>query len=170
MHGVSGSTTYIVKMYLLHKVYSDGSSTHEAFTQALWEEAMHLPSLKKFWGHADGDCVDPQHELLAKRRQLGAELTPEQHAMADAIDPGWIGDRGAPAEAAPPVPPQVEELQQSVEFPPPQCPNILLERQLLSEMSGLCLDDVRATVLPEIESKLDELPPAADKRGQFLLF
>jgi hypothetical protein len=167
---------------LLHKEYRDGSVEHEQFTQAAWEEAMHLKSLRTFWGHAPDNCVDPLHDLLAANRRRGYRMTAAQHALADRVDPGWSGDRNseviadigevlAPGqEPAEPGHDLIAIAQQLVEFPPPPPQSRVEEIKLMSEMSGMCTEDVRSIFWRKLESQLEKLPPVVEKTGQFRLF
>jgi hypothetical protein len=50
-------------------------------------------------------------------------------------------------------------------------PEVPLTPQLLSQMSGMCIDDCKDVLAPpRKELPPQELEPLADKRGQLLLF
>ena len=154
---------------VLHKVLQDGSIVHEEFSKEAWERAMHDPTLSRFWGHPPGDEEDPVGAHWAKLRREGYPCGPKQHEFADREDSTWVGSRGIelvePPKVAPP--PLRPILTDPVTWPP----EVPLTPQLLSQMSGLCIDDCKDVLAPSREElPPQELEPLADKRGQFLLF
>jgi hypothetical protein len=154
---------------VLHKVLQDGSAVHEDFSKESWERAMHDDTLLRFWGHPPGDEGDPVGVHWAKLRREGYPCGPKQHEFADREDPAWAGSRGIelvePPKVAPPPPRPI--LTDPVTWPP----EVPLTPQLLSQMSGLCIDDCKDVLAPpRKELPPRELEPLADKRGQLLLF
>lgn len=157
----------------LHKILKDGFTTHEDFSQVAWESAMRDPGVARHWGHPPRDCHDPVARHWARLRREGYPCGPKQHAHADRDDPGWAGVREielvktpvlAPPRAGPPGPPP---LTDPVSWPP-ESP---LTPQLLSQMSGMAIDDAKDILAaPRKELPPTEVGPMADKRGQFLLF
>jgi hypothetical protein len=152
-----------------HKVLKDGSFVHEDFSKEAWERAMHDPEVATHWGHRLDDCHDPVARHWAKLRREGYPCGPKQHEFADREDPAWIGSRGIelvePPKVAPPPPRPI--LTDPVVWPP----ETLLTPQLLSQMSGLCVDDCKDILAPPRK----ELPPSepmplVNKKGQYLLF
>lgn len=153
-----------------HKVLNDGSLIHEDFTKEAWERAMHDPEVATHWGHRPGDCHDPVSRHWARLRREGYACGPKQHALADREDPTWVGSRSVELVELPkvaPPPPERYICQDPVSWPP----EVPLTPRLLSEMSGLCVDDCKDILAGPVK----ELPPAergpmADKRGQYMLF
>jgi hypothetical protein len=154
---------------VIHKQYLDGTIEHEPFSRLAWEEAQVLRKhYAKLWAHAPTDCVDPAVEILgrsdANRQKFADTATSTSDASctssgAVTVPTSWDSSLGP-----------FRRWDGPVEFPPPYCGTAITELHFLSQMSGLCVDDARATMLPKIESKLSELPPPIDRRGQFLLF
>ena len=154
---------------ILHKVLEDSTVVHEDFSKESWERAMHDSTLIRFWGHPPGDEKDPVCAHWAKLRREGYPCGPKQHEFADREDPAWVGSRGIelvePPKVAPP--PSRPILTDPVTWPP----EVSLTPQLLSQMSGLCIDDCKDVLAPpRKELPPRELEPLADKRGQLLLF
>ena len=130
---------------------------------------MHDSTLLRFWGHPPGNEKDPVGAHWAKLRRDGYPCGPKQHALADREDPTWAGSRSVelvePPKVAPPQPRPI--LTDPVPWPP----EVPLTPHLLSQMSGLCIDDCKDVLAPSREElPPQELEPLADKRGQFLLF
>ena len=155
---------------VLHKVLQDGSIVHEDFSKESWERAMHDASLLRFWGHPPGEEKDPVGAQWAKLRREGYPCGPKQHEFADREDPAWVGSRGIelvePPKVAPP-PPKRYICQDPINWPP----EVPLTPRLLSEMSGLCIDDCKSILTgPVKELPPTECGPMVDKRGQYMLF
>ena len=154
---------------VLHKVHQENSVVHEDFSKESWERAMHDAALLRFWGHSPGDERDPVGAQWAKLRREGYPCGPKQHEFADREDPAWAGSRGIELVEQPKVapPPPRPILTDPVVWPP----ETLLTPQLLSQMSGLCIDDCKDILAPPRK----ELPPSepmplVNKKGQYLLF
>lgn len=154
---------------VLHKVLQDSSVVHEDFTKESWERAMHDATLLRFWGHPPGDERDIVGAHWAKLRREGYPCGSREHEFADREDPEWVGNRGIelvkPPKVAPPPPRPI--LTEAIIWPP-ETP---LTPQLLSQMSGLCVDDCKSILAgPVKELPSTEREPMADKWGQLLLF
>ena len=154
---------------VLHKVHQDGSVVHEDFSKESWERAMHDSEVATHWGHRPDDCHDPVARHWAKLRREGYHCGPKQHEFADREDPAWVGSRSVelvePPKVTPPPPRPI--LTDPVTWPP----EVPLTPQLLSQMSGMCIDDCKDVLAPPREElPPQELEPLADKRGQLLLF
>jgi hypothetical protein len=147
---------------VIHKEYSDGSIEHEPFSRSNWEESLACRKhYSRLWAHSPNDCTASakDFERIKSLNSGGPEET-------SGTQPGIVLVSGSSEFD----PPQAPPTPLPIEFPPPSCGNALTELQFVSQLSGLSVDDARQCMLPKIESKLKDLPPATDRNGQFLFF
>lgn len=133
---------------ILHKVLTDGSWSHEEFSQQVWERNMHDREVATQWAHPAEDCFVPAERILGRR----IELVKTSEVVPLGAEPNWREWRADYFLVWTDSHPRMTFAD-------------------LSEISGLCLLDCMDLLLPPRDRMPEqEKKMVVDKKGQGLLF